>query len=165
VITVPTDTFENDGSYEIIDGEVKVIIKHVGGHTVDSLYVYSSTYKTLFAGDNLFVDSHPYGGHSSCNPDKWMDVFKEILSLDIEIIIPGHGPVTDKSYVEKELAKFEEMKKIMKQLVKDGKSDEEVKGIILNQFFPPEDSEDSGDSIFRESTVIRFYDYWINGVE
>ncbi|MHA1221581.1 MAG: MBL fold metallo-hydrolase [Candidatus Heimdallarchaeota archaeon] len=43
VITVPTDTFENDGSYEIIDGEVKVIIKHVGGHTVDSLYVYSPT--------------------------------------------------------------------------------------------------------------------------
>ncbi|MBN1330174.1 MAG: MBL fold metallo-hydrolase [Candidatus Heimdallarchaeota archaeon] len=162
-MTIATETFLD--RFELIDGDVQVIVKHVGGHTNDSTYIYCPTFRALFAGDNLFVDSHPYGGHSSCNPDVWMDVYKEFLSLDVEIIIPGHGPVTNKSYVEKSLTNLELIKKTMKELVKEGKSDDETKEIIFQRYFPSKELGKPEDNDLNKSTVKRWFDVWIKGVE
>ncbi|HUT80608.1 MAG TPA: MBL fold metallo-hydrolase [Candidatus Bathyarchaeia archaeon] len=162
-MTLSTETFLDQ--FELIDGDVKVIAKHVGGHTNDSTYIYCPSYKALFAGDNLFVDSNPYGGHSSCNPDIWMDVYKEILTLDADIIIPGHGPVTDKSYVEKSLANFELMKKSMKDLVEEGRTEDDVKELFHQRFFPPKDLKNPEDKSLDSGTVSRWYDVWIKGAK
>ena len=154
-IIIPADTFEDQ--YTITDENVEVIIKHTGGHTIDSSYVYCPQYKILFTGDNLFVNSNPYGGHSTCNPDVWMDVYKEFLSLDVDIIVPGHGPITDKKYIEKSLKEFEDIKKEMKELVKKKIPKEDIVKKIYNNYFKTEDEDTS----LEYSTVNQFYKVWI----
>lgn len=160
-ITLPTETFE--GQFEIKDGDVKVIIKHTGGHTIDSSYVYCPNYKVLFTGDNLFVNSYPYGGHSSCNPETWLEVYREFLTLDVETIIPGHGFVTDKSYIEKEITFMEAFKETLKELASKGVAEEKILEECFQKFFPSKDTDD--DTSFQTSTVKRWYDYWVKGVE
>ncbi len=162
-ITLPTETFE--GQFEIQDGDVKVIIKHTGGHTSDSSYVYCPNYKVLFAGDNLFVNSYPYGGHSSCNPETWLEVYREFLTLDVETIVPGHGPVTDKSYIEKEITFMEDFKETLKELSSKGVAEEKILEECFQKFFPPQETDSDDDIPFRTSTVKRWYDHWVKGEE
>ncbi len=50
--------------------------------------------KVIFTGDILFIGGHPimWAGPTS----NWLRACDLILSLDVETIVPGHGPITDK---------------------------------------------------------------------
>lgn len=160
-ITLPNEIFEQQ--IVLVDDDVEIIVKHTGGHTSDSTYIYCPNYKVLFTGDNLFVNSYPYGGHSSCNPDIWIDVYKEFLSLNVEKIIPGHGTVTDKEYVKKSLEIFEEIRKTMKNLSSKGKKKDHIVDYCYKKYFPPKEDDKSGDEDFSIGTMKRWYDFWIEG--
>jgi cyclase len=63
---------------------------HTGGDTL----AYVAADKTLFTGDILFIDGHPiiWAGPAA----NWIAACEMILALDVEVVVPGHGPVTDK---------------------------------------------------------------------
>jgi glyoxylase-like metal-dependent hydrolase (beta-lactamase superfamily II) len=54
--------------------------------------------KLVFTGDILFIDSTPiiWAGPVS----NWIRACDRILSLDADVIVPGHGPITDASGVK-----------------------------------------------------------------
>lgn len=54
--------------------------------------------KTLFAGDILFIGSTPVMWAGPV--ENWIEALDLILGLDVETIMPGHGPITDKSGVQ-----------------------------------------------------------------
>jgi glyoxylase-like metal-dependent hydrolase (beta-lactamase superfamily II) len=58
---------------------------------------YIPTDRTIFTGDILFIGGHPimWAGPIS----NWINACDLILSLDVETIVPGHGPITDKQGV------------------------------------------------------------------
>jgi cyclase len=107
-ILVPTLGFRD--KLEIHDGDQVVELYHAGGHTNCSTYAYVPRERVLFAGDLMFAKSFPYAGDPTCDPERWMDVFREFLSLDFEKLVPGHGPVVGKDEVEKHLAFFEALR-------------------------------------------------------
>ena len=53
----------------------------------------------LFTGDILFIGGHPilWEGPAS----NWIAACERILGMDVETIVPGHGPITDKRGVER----------------------------------------------------------------
>lgn len=53
--------------------------------------------RTVFTGDILFIGGHPavWDGPVS----NWIKACDMILSWDVETIVPGHGPITDKQGV------------------------------------------------------------------
>ncbi|MCX5805140.1 MAG: MBL fold metallo-hydrolase [Proteobacteria bacterium] len=63
---------------------------HTGGDTL----VYLSDKKILFAGDILFTNYHPFLGEG--NVEEWAKELDDIKSMDVEKIIPGHGPLSGK---------------------------------------------------------------------
>lgn len=63
---------------------------HTGGDTL----IYLRDKKILFAGDVLFTGYHPFMGEG--NIDEWAKELDEINSMDVEKIIPGHGPLSGK---------------------------------------------------------------------
>jgi glyoxylase-like metal-dependent hydrolase (beta-lactamase superfamily II) len=107
-IIVPTLSFRD--RLEIRDGDQVVAFVHAGGHTSCSAYAYVPHEKVLFAGDLMFAKGFPYAGDSTCDPERWMDTFRDFLSLDFEKLVPGHGPVVGKDEVEKHLAFFEALR-------------------------------------------------------
>jgi glyoxylase-like metal-dependent hydrolase (beta-lactamase superfamily II) len=53
--------------------------------------------KTVFTGDILFVGGHPviWAGPIA----NWLKACDLLLKWDVETVVPGHGPVTDKAGV------------------------------------------------------------------
>ncbi len=93
-LTLPNRTFE--GELELQVGDKKVILIEVGpAHTRGDAVVWVPGDKTLFTGDILFKDAHPliWQGPAS----NWIAALQRLLEMDIETVVPGHGPLTDKS--------------------------------------------------------------------
>ncbi|MHA1306841.1 MAG: MBL fold metallo-hydrolase [Candidatus Heimdallarchaeota archaeon] len=163
VLTPPNEYFT--GQIELEDEGVKVIVKQTGGHTDGSSYVYCPDYKVLFAGDNLFVTSYPWGGEESANPDDWMKAFKEYLSLSVEHIIPGHGPAINKEKLEYSLNYFKQVKDTMKQMKTKGKQEEEILEQCFNIEFYPIHPQNKGSVGGKQATLKKWYDYWVGEKE
>ena len=74
-------------------GERKLELIQADGHTAGSTYLWEPETKTLIAGDLVFNRVFPYGGDASCNVVIWQKVIEDLIALEPEIIISGHGPV------------------------------------------------------------------------
>lgn len=148
-IVLPTKTFDQNFA---LDG-VEMI--HMGGHTADSSVVLLADDRVLFAGDLVFAETFPWGGDPSADPDSWIDAFKKMLDIDIDTIIPGHGPLCDKSEIKTQLEWFEAVRDEMKKLIAEGASVEEaVKHDSYPDFYEAERDER------RHETLKHWYRVW-----
>ncbi|MBN1329628.1 MAG: MBL fold metallo-hydrolase [Candidatus Heimdallarchaeota archaeon] len=135
-IILPSKTFQDE--YKIRDQDIEVIIKNTGGHTEGSSYVYCPNYKVLTAGDNLFINSFPWGGDKTANPLKWSSALKEYLSLEAEYFIPGHGTVCGRDKIQEFLSYLEHVTNLMSKMVIENKSENEIiKEANLVSYHPP----------------------------
>jgi glyoxylase-like metal-dependent hydrolase (beta-lactamase superfamily II) len=76
-------------------GSKKVELIVVGpAHTPGDLLVYLPEDRILFAGDIVFAGGTPVVHTGPIG--RYIEVLKGILEMDVDIIVPGHGPVTDK---------------------------------------------------------------------
>ena len=92
-MVLPALTFSEKMSIDI--GKERVELIHPGpSHTAGSILVYLPAQKVLFAGDILFTDFHPFMGEGDIGG--WLKVLDYMLELDVEKIIPGHGPLSGK---------------------------------------------------------------------
>jgi glyoxylase-like metal-dependent hydrolase (beta-lactamase superfamily II) len=92
-IAYPTVMFADRMSLDLGDMRVE-LISVAESHTDDSLIVYVPGVKTLFAGDILFTGYHPYLADGDI--PAWGKSLDAIKAMDVEKIIPGHGPVSTK---------------------------------------------------------------------
>lgn len=92
-LTPPKETF--DGEYTLQVGGKFVQLIEVGpAHTLGDTFVYLPEDKTIFTGDILFIGGHPimWAGPTS----NWIHACDRLLAMNVETIVPGHGPITDK---------------------------------------------------------------------
>jgi glyoxylase-like metal-dependent hydrolase (beta-lactamase superfamily II) len=134
-IVLPTTTFER--SYRV--GDVRIV--NTGGHTDCSSYVYVPKDRVLFAGDNLFVGRFPWAGDPTADPDRWIKALQAYLKLDVDVIVPGHGPLCDKAEVEKQLKWFRAMRRMMKRLVSEGVPEDEAVKAKYPEIYPSDRPE------------------------
>lgn len=94
--TPPTRTFTGELSLDVGGREVRLI--QVGpAHTPGDTLVHVPDAKLLYAGDILFVGGTPIAWAGPI--DRWIAACDRILGMDITTIVPGHGPITDKTGV------------------------------------------------------------------
>ncbi|MFN0163861.1 MAG: MBL fold metallo-hydrolase [Burkholderiales bacterium] len=96
VYTAPTDTFEGEMTVKV--GAKQVRLVGVGpAHTRGDILVHVPEDRVVFTGDILFNGGHPavWAGPIS----NWIRACDLMLSWDVDVIVPGHGPITDKSAV------------------------------------------------------------------
>jgi cyclase len=97
-IVFPETTFED--RLVFYQGDRRIEAVYVGGpaHTRGDVLVYVPDQKLLYAGDIAFLYVTPlaFEGHVS----NWIDVCDRVLSMDVETIVPGHGPVGTKRDLE-----------------------------------------------------------------
>lgn len=93
-LTLPTRTFDHRLDLEVGGREVQLI--EVGpAHTLGDTIAYVPDAKTVFTGDILFINGTPivWAGPLS----NWVAACDLMLGLDVETVVPGHGPLTDKA--------------------------------------------------------------------
>jgi cyclase len=92
----PTTTFDGQLTFSVGDKEVRLI--EVGpAHTRGDAIVHVPADRLVFTGDILFIGSHPIVWEGPV--ENWIGACDRILALDVDTIVPGHGPVTDKAGV------------------------------------------------------------------
>ena len=92
-----TSTFTGTLTWRYGDLEVQVI-PNAPAHTFGDVMVFLPQHRILFAADIAFYYVTPAGqsGHIT----KWIEAIDRINKMDVDVIVPGHGPVGTK----KELA-------------------------------------------------------------
>jgi cyclase len=100
----PQETFEGELTLKVGNKETQLI--EVGpAHTQGDTIVYIPGDRVVFTADILFIGGHPIIWAGPVG--NWIRACDRILGLDADVIVPGHGPITDrqgvlqiKSYLE-----------------------------------------------------------------
>jgi len=90
---LPTRTF--CGSLSLAVGDKRVELTQVGpAHTQGDTLVHVPADRVIYTGDILFIEGHPimWAGPAG----NWIAACERILALEVDTVVPGHGPVTDK---------------------------------------------------------------------
>lgn len=91
--TPPTDTF--DGELQLQVGDKPVHLIEVGpAHTRGDVLVFSPHDRTVFTGDILFIEGTPVMWQGPVA--NWIKACHLIEAMEVDTIVPGHGPITDK---------------------------------------------------------------------
>ena len=96
--TLPNDTFTGRRDLKVGDKHIHLI--EVGpAHTEGDVLVHVPANRTVYTGDIVFLTNTPViwaGPH-----ENWIAALDEVLAMDIDTVVPGHGPITDKKGVAK----------------------------------------------------------------
>ncbi len=91
--TPPTRTF--DGELDLRVGDKPVYLVEVGpAHTRGDVLVHSPEDGVVFTGDILFIESTPLIWQGPVQ--NWIDACNLIDDMEADLVIPGHGPITDR---------------------------------------------------------------------
>jgi glyoxylase-like metal-dependent hydrolase (beta-lactamase superfamily II) len=97
-VRAPTTTFSGRTARQV--GAKRVELIEVGpAHTGGDALVHVPADRTIFTGDILFIDGHPILWVGPVG--NWLKACDMIEAMDVETIVPGHGPVTDKAGVRR----------------------------------------------------------------
>ena len=94
------------------------------GHTDNDISVYDKKTKTFWS-ENIFVKRTPSIRASILG---WRKNLEEILKMDIKLIVPGHGKVTDKDQAIKPMINY--FDRIISQIRKSHKNNKSLKETI-----------------------------------
>ena len=101
---LPAETFAGEHTLRVGAREVRLIElgpAHTRGDTVALL----PADRVLYSGDILFHGAHPIAWAGPVS--NWIAACDRILAMDVDVIVPGHGPLAEKAAVAELKAYFE----------------------------------------------------------
>ena len=117
------------------------------GHTPYSIAVYVPEEKTLFTSDNINL------GMPVCIdalPDAWLKSLERYQELDVDIVVPGHGEVTDKSAIKKMKDIVQSWLDVVGEAVKRGLNQEDaIEQVLQADMFSAMPKESPADFMLR----------------
>ena len=108
---------------------------HFGrGHTNGDAVIYFPALRTIHTGDLMagntpFID---YSGGGSLLA--WTGTLDEVLKLDFDTVIPGHGEVTDKAGLQVYRGNIEKLRSRASGLIREGRTQDEVGKVMMAEF-------------------------------
>ena len=89
---LPTKTFSGELNVKV--GDKTIELKEVGpAHTQGDVLVFIEKDSTVYTGDILFIDGTPIMWAGPVG--NWIKACDLIIDRKPEVIVPGHGPITD----------------------------------------------------------------------
>ncbi|HSZ06477.1 MAG TPA: MBL fold metallo-hydrolase [Solirubrobacteraceae bacterium] len=103
-LALPGETFSGELSMRVGDRELRLI--EVGpAHTRGDTLVHAPAERVLFCGDILFSQAHPIAWAGPVS--NWIAACDRIVAMDVDVIVPGHGPLAGPDAVRELKAYFE----------------------------------------------------------
>lgn len=134
-LTPPHITFDRRLTLDM--GDATIILEFVGGHSPGTILIYLVEERTVFTGDNVEAQ-FPYFGQARFR--SWREAIRKILSMQVDIVVPGHGPVGGMEMVERYDAFFQSLEEEVERLDSKGMTaDEMLKESKAVRFFPHEE--------------------------
>ncbi len=97
-LALPTQTFTGQLTVKVGERDIELI--EVGpAHTAGDTIAYVPSARTVYTGDILFIGGAPIVWAGPL--ENWIAACDIINSLDVDVVVPGHGPLTDKDGVSR----------------------------------------------------------------
>lgn len=97
-LALPTHTFTGQLTVKVGERDIELI--EVGpAHTAGDTIAYVPSARTVYTGDILFIGGAPIVWAGPL--ENWIAACDLINSLDVDVVVPGHGPLTDKAGVSR----------------------------------------------------------------
>jgi glyoxylase-like metal-dependent hydrolase (beta-lactamase superfamily II) len=124
--SAPSLSFSDQQTLYLGGSEVRAV--YLGrSHTNGDAVVYFPQLGVVHTGD-MFVRGAPFIDYSSGGSAlEWDDTLNEVLQLEFDTVIPGHGEVATREDLTQWKADFETFRSRVSELVDQGKSEEEIK--------------------------------------
>ncbi|HUR85924.1 MAG TPA: MBL fold metallo-hydrolase [Solirubrobacteraceae bacterium] len=113
VIDPPEHTFEDRATVRVGDRVVELRY-HGRGHTEGDISVHVPDANVLFAGDLIENGAPPSFGDGF--PLDWPATVEELLPLATGAVVPGHGAVGARAFVEDQLVSFRALADLARQV-------------------------------------------------
>jgi glyoxylase-like metal-dependent hydrolase (beta-lactamase superfamily II) len=135
----PTDVF--DDYLELSVGDTAVHLLEMGpAHTRGDAVVHVPDRSVVFTGDLLFHGSHPVVWVGPVQ--NWIAACDRVIKLGVEVVVPGHGPITNLTAVRQMRDYFEMLVNETRQRYFAGMSAQDaVRDIILEPYLHWGESE------------------------
>ena len=118
---------------------------HTPGHTPGQIAVYVPEERVVFTGDTIFSGCQTW--LMTSDVEQWLASLEIIRRLDVDWVIPGHGPVVDLAYVATQRATLLNWKAAVAAAISRGWTREETVARIK---FPELGSVDVGQEYMLE---------------
>ena len=126
-ITPPNIIYEKE--MEIWLGEYRLqLLYHGKGHTDGDTIIYIDQLRTVITGDLVFNKKIPYTADSYI--DDWIDSLKYIELLKNETVIPGHGPIGERTTIISMKHYLMNLKELVLAQLKDKKTLKETQEVV-----------------------------------
>jgi phosphoglycerate dehydrogenase-like enzyme/glyoxylase-like metal-dependent hydrolase (beta-lactamase superfamily II) len=128
-LKVPNVVF--DDKLVLDDGKQRVEFHFFGhAHTAGDTWTYLPRLKILCTGDACVNGAYNYMGQS--DSASWIRALERAQQLDVQYILPGHGPMAGKELLQKQKSYFIELRRQVKAGLDAGKElDDIVKSIDM----------------------------------
>jgi cyclase len=158
----PTITFSEHLTLRL--GDHLFDLFHTPGHTRGQIAVFVPRERLVFVGDTIFSECQTWF-HTS-DPDSWLRSLDFLQTLDVDYIVPGHGPVCHKDYILKQSAFIREwIAAVATGMAKGWSREECVQRISFLDRFPMDVGQESSGPMVQQLNVGRLFDFLSGKVE
>jgi glyoxylase-like metal-dependent hydrolase (beta-lactamase superfamily II) len=113
VIDPPEHTFDDRATIQLGDRTVELSY-HGRGHTDGDIVIHVPDANVLFAGDLIENGAPPSFGDGY--PIDWPDTVERLLPLATGAVVPGHGNVGDRAFLEAQVGAFRGLADLAREL-------------------------------------------------
>lgn len=116
-------------------GEHTFRLIHTPGHTPGQIAVHIPEERVVFTGDTVFSECQTW--LMTSDVDGWLVALETIRALDVDRLVPGHGPITTLDYLDTQRAVLLEWNAAVARAVAAGWTREEtVKRVSFADRYP-----------------------------
>jgi cyclase len=126
------------GSATLFMGEKEIDLRQMRGHTSGDTVVYFPAERVVCAGDLVtlpwddipLIVNYADGG----NWTDWDHSIQELLKMDWDVLIPGHGPAIDKQQLTELHNRMVRVIERFRALLREGKNQQEITQTLVKEF-------------------------------
>jgi cyclase len=158
----PTVLFSHRLTLRVGDHVFELV--HTPGHTRGQIAVYIPKEKVVFVGDTIFCECQTW--FHAADPDAWLWSLDFLKTLDVDYIVPGHGPICKKDYIDKQSAFIREWVTAVAVGIAKGWSLQEcIRRISFLDRFPVDVGQEAAGPTIQQKAVERIYNFLHGKIE
>jgi cyclase len=105
-------------------GKHTFMLFHLPGHSTGGIGVYIPEERVVFATDTVFNKRKSW--LQEADPSQWLESLKKLREMDAAIIVPGHGDICKKDYLDEQAGIISRWVEVVKSAIGNGLNEEEA---------------------------------------
>ena len=156
IVNTPQVTFSDRMSLNV--GDHTFLLYHTPGHADSQIAVHVPQERAVFVGDTIFAGCQIW--LHSANIPQLIDSLRFLYTLDVDHVIPGHGPVVKKECILEQIAFIHEwLSAVGRGMAKGWTVDECVSRISFADRCKVDIGQDEMMEYIQRTNVIKCFNY------